>query len=188
MESILKFNSDEIKRHGIVLGKKKPILAIVFLAISLALFVYSLTLGNDMANISASIKVAAFSLAVTGVVMLFFRNISLKDATTGEELGKRVYFFENEQEANVKKAALNGEFETLAKKSSKNSTLPLMLVVYITPSQNCAIYQIFKYIPHSYEPIADIQYFNRNNTIKTEKDGVVFNTVDSGANLADCGS
>ena len=188
MEKILNMDYAQLNGHGITIQKKSPALAVSLFVVGGVLFALSLFLRADV-TLSSLLLLISVVLCVTGAVMFFGKHYIIRYSKTGEAFKKNVYFFETGRKSELETLAANGCFDKISGLSVNNSTLPLMLVTYSTSSGSCVMYQMFQYVPHTYEPVGDMKFFYKEiSKVNTETDGYIYSTAHSGANLAHCGS
>lgn len=156
----IKINEHLLNANHIAVGKNSPIVSLAVVALGGLLFVVAMMVGSRSGAYTALLFIG-FLLLVAGVSMFFLRKAVYKYLPTGELLQESTMYFDSAQKGDVESALENGDFNRLRFLSSGNSTLPLMLEFYCSKSGSCAMYQMYRYVPHYYEPLGEMQFYVR---------------------------
>ena len=115
--------------------------------------------GNDDKRMP--LLLIAFLLVVIGVVKIFLGGRRYVYNKSNEIMNEEVLYFEQTQKDVVENRLQNGEFAHLRNSAINNFNLSLMVELYTTKSGSVAMYRIYKYIPYEFEPIGEMQFYQK---------------------------
>lgn len=149
-----------LKEHNISTRRIFPYSSLVCIVAGVILFATQIMLsGNDDKRMP--LLLIAFLLVVIGVVKIFLGGRRYVYNKSNEIMNEEVLYFEQTQKDVVENRLQNGEFAHLRNSAINNFNLSLMVELYTTKSGSVAMYRIYKYIPYEFEPIGEMQFYQK---------------------------
>lgn len=155
----------DLGEQTIVKKRKSIVAAVIVLAIGIAMVVASMTpvvAANE--NLHAGVMFLGWTLLVAGVVWalttFFGSGGRVYYLPTGEYLKRTEMFYDAEHFGVVAECVRNGDFSKLAQIEG-GAGASVMVVFYQGRKGGVTICQLFRYVPHSYEPESEMLVFEK---------------------------
>ena len=143
-----------LDNNNIVSKRKKPIIALLLFAISIASFAIALSMNNEN-GAKMPMLLIAFVLLVIGVIKSFMGDKTLIYTLTGEELKERELFFEQNELDKVINIIIKGDISALEVKAKSSESLPVKVNMLTTDSYSITLCRVYRFIPYTYEAVTE---------------------------------
>lgn len=153
-------NKTFLKEHNISTRRNFPYTSLACIAAGAILFTTQLLLSGNEEN-KMPLLLIAILLVMIGIVKIFCSGQKYVYDKSNETMNEEILYFEYTQKEVVENRLQNGEFALLRNAASNNLSLSLMVELYATKSGNAAMYRIYRYIPYEFEPLDEMQFYQK---------------------------
>lgn len=158
MKTTIIFPNDLVDKHY----NSTMIAALATIIIVGIMFIFSHNIIDYEYDTPLSILITCgvFATIVASIVLSF----SLKDTTLSSSgsplICKKIEFYESDYER-IKELATENKWVEIKSIAKNGNGIAMKLEFVYSKDKRFAAYQIFKYVPHSFEPCSEIFYINK---------------------------
>ena len=143
-----------LDNNNIISKRRKPIIALLLFAASIASFAIALSMNNENEG-KMPMLLIAFVLLIIGIIKSFMGDKTLIYTLTGEELKERELFFEQNELDKVINIIIKGDISALEVKAKSSESLPVKVDMLATESYSIALCRVYRFIPYTYEAVTE---------------------------------